>query len=167
MADEKNDGTTMELPTDDEILISRSFDAPARIVFAAITRPEHVRRWWAPRSRGEMIHCEIDFRVGGSWRYVMRTRTGVEVGFSGTFQEIEAPHRIVQTEIFDPFPHLPSIVTVVLTETAGRTTLTSRVRYPSKEVRDQVIGTGMESGMRESYLQLAAEVVALAGADAS
>ncbi|MBL8717691.1 MAG: SRPBCC family protein [Myxococcales bacterium] len=157
-----DDGTQLELPTDREILITRSFAAPARIVFEAITRPEHVRRWWAPRSRGEMLVCEVDFRVGGGWRYVMRTNSGMEVGFSGKFLEIEAPLRVVQTEIFDPFPDAASVVTVTLREAAGRTTLESRILYPSREVRDQVIATGMEHGMRESYRQLTEVVDALA-----
>lgn len=157
-----DDGTQLELPTDREILITRSFAAPARIVFEAITRPEHVRRWWAPRSRGEMLVCEVDFRVGGGWRYVMRTNSGMEVGFSGKFLEIEAPLRVVQTEIFDPFPDAASVVTVTLREAAGRTTLESRILYPSREVRDHVIATGMEHGMRESYRQLTEVVDALA-----
>lgn len=158
---EQRDGTTLELPADREILITRTFDAPARLVFVALTRPEHVRRWWAPKSRGEMVSCEIDFRVGGKWRYVMRAR-GFEIGFSGTFLEIEAPTRVVQTEIFDPFPDAPSTVTVLLAERDGKTTLTCRSVYPSKEVRDQVIASGMEGGMRESYLQLTAVVASLA-----
>jgi uncharacterized protein YndB with AHSA1/START domain len=160
-SESSNDGTTLELPSDREILITRSFAAPARIVFEAITKPEHVRRWWAPRSRGEMLLCEIDFRVGGSWRYVMRATQGFEVGFSGKFLEIEAPYRLVQTEIFDPFPDAASVVTVVLTESGGKTILTSRSLYPSQEIRDQVIATGMEDGMRESYRQLTEVVTAL------
>lgn len=156
------DGTTLELPTDCEILITRTFDAPAHIVFEAITRPEHVSRWWAPKSRGSMVSCESDLRVGGAWRNVMRANNGYVVGFSGTFLEIETPIRIVQTEIFDPFPEAVSTVTVTLTEHAGRTTLTSRSVYPSKEVRDQVIASGMEDGMRESYLQLTELVDGLA-----
>jgi uncharacterized protein YndB with AHSA1/START domain len=157
-----NDGTKLELPSDCEILISRAFNAPARIVFEAMTRPEHIRRWWAPRSRGEMLVCEVDFRVGGAWRYTMRTKGGFEVGFSGKFLEIDAPTRVVQTEIFDPFPDAPSVVTVLLTEAGGTTTLTSRVVYPSKAVRDQVIASGMEDGMRESYRQLTAVIDAAA-----
>jgi uncharacterized protein YndB with AHSA1/START domain len=149
-----HDGTTLELPTDREILISRSFDAPARIVFEALTTAEHVRRWWAPRSRGELLRCEIDFRVGGTWRYAMRGTGGVEVGFHGAFLEIEAPTRVVQTEIFDPFPDAPSTVTLLLAERGGRTTLTSRSVYPSRAIRDQVLATGMEDGMRESMRQL-------------
>lgn len=160
-----DDGTTLDLVGDRELRITRSFEAPARIVFEAITRPEHVRRWWAPRSRGQMLECEVDLRVGGAWRYVMRTNTGMEVGFSGKFLEIEAPTRLVQTEIFDPFPDTVSVVTVTLREADGRTTLESRVAYPSKEVRDQVLSTGMEHGMRESYRQLTEVAEALGGRD--
>lgn len=156
------DKTTLELVADREIVIARAFDAPARIVFEAITRPEHVRRWWAPRTRGEMIQCDVDFRVDGAWRYVMRTTRGMEVGFSGKFLEIDVPSRIVQTEIFDPFPEVVSVVTVTLVEADGKTTLQSRVRYPSKEVRDQVLATGMEHGARESYQQLGDLVESLA-----
>lgn len=157
----KNDGTTLSLPSDREILITRAFAAPARIVFAALTSPEHVRNWWAPRSRGAMLVCEIDFRVGGAWRYTMRTNDGYEVGFSGTFLEIEAPRRVVQTEVFDPFPDAGSVVTMELAEEGGKTTMTCRSVYPSKEIRDQVIATGMEDGMRESYQQLTDVVTSL------
>jgi uncharacterized protein YndB with AHSA1/START domain len=158
---EANDGTLVELPSDREICITRSFAAKARIVFEAMSQPEHVRKWWAPRSRGEMTVCEIDFRVGGAWRYVMRTRSGQEVGFSGKFLEIQAPLRVVQTEIFDPFPDLGSVVTAELAERAGTTTLTCRCVYPSKEVRDQVLATGMEDGMRESYRQFSDVILSL------
>lgn len=158
------DGTTLELPSEREILITRSFQAPAELVFEALTKPEHVRRWWAPRSRGEILQCEIDFRVGGSWRYVMRAKPGFEVGFSGKYLEIEAPTRVVQTEIFDPFPDAAAIVTVQLSERDGRTTLTSRSLYPSQAVRDQVIASGMEDGMRESFRQLTEVVQSLTNA---
>jgi len=163
-SDAARDGTTIELPSDREILFTRTFDAPARLVFEALTRPEHVRQWWAPRSRGELLRCEIDCRVGGTWRLVMRASNGFEVGFSGTYLEVEAPTRLVQTEVFDPFPEAGAVVTVELVERGGRTTLTSRARYPSKAVRDQVLATGMEDGARESYRQLTELVVTLAGA---
>lgn len=158
------DGTTMELPSDTEIVITRAFDAPAWIVFEAITKAEYISRWWAPRSRGEMVSCESDMRVGGKWRNVMRANNGYLVGFSGEYLELDPPHRIVQTEIFDPFPDAGSVVTVTLTEEGGRTTLTSHVRYGSRAIRDQVIGSGMEHGMRESYLQLTEVVAGLAAA---
>jgi uncharacterized protein YndB with AHSA1/START domain len=160
-SDSANDGTKLELSSDREILITRVFKAPARLVFEAMTKPEYIRRWWAPKSRGEMLTCEVDFRVGGKWRYTMRANRGFEVGFSGTFLEIDAPTRVVQTEIFDPFPDAASTVTMLLVETAGETTMTVRSLYPSKEVRDQVIASGMEDGMRESYRQLTEVVSSL------
>jgi uncharacterized protein YndB with AHSA1/START domain len=148
------DGTTMEVVGEAEIRISRTFDAPARIVFEALHRPENVRRWWAPRSRGEMTLCEIDLRKGGGWRFQMKTVRGDLVGFHGTYLEIDAPHRVVSTEVFDPFPDAGSTVTLTLVEKDGRTTMTQRCVYPSREVRDLVISTGMEDGMRESLRQL-------------
>ena len=156
-----DDGTTLALPSDNEILITRSFAAPARMVWAAITKPEYVKRWWAPRSRGAIVSVDIDCRVGGRWRFVMTANNGMEVGFSGTYLEIEAPHRMVNTEVFDPFPDAPANVTISLTESGGKTTLTNRTRYPSKAVRDQVIATGMEGGMRESMRQLTDVVASL------
>ena len=149
-----NDGTALELPSDTEMLITRAFAAPARLVFEALTKPEHVRRWWAPRSRGAIVSVEIDCRVGGKWRYVMKTLRGMEVGFSGTYLELERPTKIVNTEAFDPFPNAVATVTVALTERGNTTTMTSLSRYPSKAVRDQVIESGMEPGMRESMVQL-------------
>ncbi|MEW5847555.1 MAG: SRPBCC family protein [Myxococcota bacterium] len=159
--DSVNDSTTLELPADREILITRSFNAPLRLVFRAMNEPELVSKWWSPASKGKMTECKIDFRVGGSWRFAMRTHDGMDVGFHGKYLEIDAPHRVVNTEIFDPFPDAAATVTVTLTENGGRTTMTSRSTYPSKEVRDQVIATGMEEGMRESMVQLSAVVESL------
>src|SRR5687767_13400300 len=125
-----NDGTTLELPSDREILISRTFDAPARLVLEALTKPEHVKRWWAPRSLGvSLVVCEIDFRVGGKWRFVMEREGQPLPGFSGEYLEIEAPTRIVQTEVYDPFPDAGATVTVTLTERSGRTTMQNRSVY--------------------------------------
>ena len=156
----ERDGTTLELPSEREILISRAFDAPATLVFEALTKAEHIRRWWAPESRGvTLVVCEVDFRVGGGYRYVMRDANGTEYGFSGEFLEIDAPTRFVHTEVFDPFPDAAATVTVTLAEREGRTAMTNRSLYPSREVRDQVIASGMEDGMRESMRQLT-EVVA-------
>ena len=155
------DGTTLTLPSDEEILIERSFAAPAELVFRALTEPALVKRWWAPASRGSIKSVDIDCRVGGKWRYVMHANNGFEVGFSGVYLELERPHRIVNTEIFDPFPDTPSTVTITLVEKSGRTTMQSRVRYPSRAVRDQVIASGMEGGMRESMVQLSTVVASL------
>ena len=146
---DRDDGTTLELPSDREILITRTFDASAKVVFEAVTRPEHVRRWWAPKSRGEMTACSIDLRVGGEWRFAMRASNGMTVEFYGTYREIDAPTRIVQTEIFAMFPDVVSVVTLTLTEKEGRTTLQSRSVYPYKDVRDQVIAKIGRASCRE------------------
>lgn len=158
------DSTTVTLENDADVVAARTFDAPIALVFRALHEPELVRGWWCPRTRGTMTECTIDFRVGGRWRFAMRTNDGQDVGFSGTYLEIEAPHHVVNTEVFDPFPDLPSTVTVTLTEAAGRTTLTMRSRYPSREVRDLVLATGMEDGMRESWTQLVEVIGGLARA---
>jgi len=157
--------TTVTLLDPSSLLITRWFEAPARVVFEAVSRPEHIRRWWAPRSRGEVVSCEADVRVGGAWRNVMRTKHGMEVGFSGTILELDPPFRLVQTEIFDPFPDTVSTVTLTLTEAGARTRLDLVVAYPSAEVRQQVLATGMEDGMRESHDQLTEVVVGLLSAD--
>ncbi len=111
------------LPTDEQILIEREFDAPRELVFRAYTEPELVRRWW-PGKRGEMSVAEIDLRVGGAWRYAMLAEGGFEVAFHGEFREIEAPDRLVNTEAYegipDPDEHA-GLVTVTLTEKDGRT----------------------------------------------
>ena len=153
--------TTVTLEGEGDIVIRRSFDAPLTLVFEALHKPEHVRRWWCPSTRGEMTVCEIDFRVGGRWRFMMKTLDGSDVGFSGTYLEIDAPARVVQTEVFDPFPESPSTVTLTLAAQGPRTLMTQHVRYPSREVRDMVLATGMEDGMRESLVQLAAVVASL------
>lgn len=142
---------TVTLPTDEQILITREFDAPRHLVYKAWTTPELVKRWWSGR-RGEMTLAEIDLRVGGAWRYVMIAHGGFEVGFHGEFLEIEPDERIVQTEIFEGTPDgdsAPAINTITFTETDGRTTLTLLTEVPSREIRDIIIDSGMEGGMQE------------------
>lgn len=154
------DPTTVTLDGDTDVVASRAFDAPLARVYRALHDPELIRRWWCPRSKGVMTACTVDFRVGGRWRFAMQTHDGRDVGFSGEYLEI-APDRVVNTEVFDPFPDLPAVVTATLSEQGGRTTLTVRSRYPSREVRDMVVATGMEHGMRESWVQLGEVVGAL------
>lgn len=142
---------TVTLPTDQQILITREFDAPKHLVYKAYTTPELVKRWWSGK-RGEMTLAEIDLRVGGAWRYVMIALGGFEVGFHGEFLEIEPDERIVQTEIFEGTPDgdsPPAVNTVTFTETGGRTTLTLLTEVPSREIRDIIIESGMEGGMQE------------------
>ncbi|HUG15076.1 MAG TPA: SRPBCC family protein [Thermomicrobiales bacterium] len=136
------------------IVLRRAFNASADLVFDATTEPNHVRNWWGPRGTVLSV-CEIDPRVGGRWRYVMLGPDGEEIGFSGEYLEIERPSKIVHTEVFEPMPGEPAVVTVTFAERAGRTLVTSTSLYPSNEIRDIVIGTGMEAGAAESFDRLA------------
>jgi uncharacterized protein YndB with AHSA1/START domain len=139
---------TVTLPTDEQILITREFDAPKHLVYKAWTTPELVKRWWSG-NRGEMTIAEIDLRVGGAWRYVMVTDDGFEVAFHGEYREIVPNERIVSTEVYEGMPEGEALNTVTFTETEGRTTLTVLVQHASKEARDAHIDSGMESGMQE------------------
>ena len=141
------------LPADDQILITREFDAPKHLVFRAFTEPDLVRRWWHT-GRGEMTVCEIDLRVGGTWRYVMVATNGFEVAFHGEYRDLVPNERIVTTEVYEGLPEdqqpEEDVVNIVsFTEADGRTTLTLLVQTPSKEVRDAIINSGMEGGMQE------------------
>ena len=150
------------LPTDEQILITREFDAPKHLVYKAFTTPELVKRWWNAK-RGEVTVAEIDLRVGGAWRYVMVADGGFEVGFHGEYREIVPNERIVSTEIYEGLPEGVSdeeggtVNTATFTEADGRTTLTILVQAPSKETRDAIIESGMEAGMQDA-LDLLEEV---------
>jgi uncharacterized protein YndB with AHSA1/START domain len=138
------------LPTDEQILITREFDAPKHLVYRAWTTPELVRRWWSGH-RGEMTIAEMDLRVGGAWRYVMVAHGGHQVAFHGEYREIVPNERIVSTEVYErPWPEgEPAVNTVTFTEVDGRTTLTLLSQLASREDRDTVINSGMELGMQE------------------
>ena len=143
-------GTAMvTLPTDEQILITREFDAPKHLVYKAWTTPELVKRWWHA-NRGEATIAEIDLRVGGAWRYVMVTDDGFEVGFHGEYREIVTNERIVTTEVYEGMPDGEAVDTLTLTEVDGRTTLTVLVEHPTKEGRDAHINFGMEGGMQDA-----------------
>lgn len=144
---------TVSLPSDREILITRVFDAPAALVWEAMTRPEHVRRWWGWET-SPLVVCDIDLRVGGSWRYVSREPDGTEFGWHGTYKELDGPHRLVSTEVFEGFPDAGSVNTMTLTERDGTTTLTTMVLHESNEYRDGHINSGMEGGMQHSFNRL-------------
>ena len=141
------------LPGKEQLLITREFDAPKHLVYKAISTPELVKKWWNAK-RGEVTVAEIDLQVGGKWRYVMVTPDGFEVGFHGEYREIVPNERIVTTEVYEGAPggdEGGSLNTVTLTETDGRTTMTVLCEYPSEEVRDMVIESGMEAGMQDAY----------------
>jgi len=149
-----SDSFTVTTPSDREITLTRLFAAPRRLVFEAMTRPEHVRRWWGILDdRHSVTICEIDLRPGGAWRFAGRGPQG-EYGFHGVYREVDAPARLVYTEIFDPFPDVESVVTQLLTEEGGKTLLTVTAVYPSREVRDSVVATGMARGAAISYDRL-------------
>jgi uncharacterized protein YndB with AHSA1/START domain len=141
----------LDLPSDNEFCISREFNAPRELIFDCWSKPEHVRRWW--HAYGGLTTCDIDFRVGGTWRYTFPSEHG-EIGFNGVYQEISRPERIVHTMIFEPMPGDPAIITVTLEDIGGRTRVTEMTSVASKEIRDAIIATGMESGARLSYDQL-------------
>ena len=148
------------LPADTQILITREFDAPRHLVWKAYTTPDLIARWWGGE-HGKVTSVEVDLRVGGTWRYVLAANEGFEVAFHGEYREISEPERLVNTEIYEGAPEGVGVVTTTLTESDGRTTLTQLCEYGSREVRDAVIDSGMESGMQESMDALEQVVVSL------
>jgi len=146
---------TVTLPTDEQILITREFDAPKHLVYKAWTTPELVKRWWHAK-RGEVTVVEIDLRVGGAWRYVMVADDGFEVGFHGEYREIAPNERIVSTEIYEGLPEGVSeeegatVNTTTFTEANGRTTLILLMQAASKISRDAIIDSGMEAGLQDA-----------------
>ncbi|HEY9357429.1 MAG TPA: SRPBCC family protein [Arthrobacter sp.] len=157
MAQASSGTMDVTFPSDEEILITSTLNAPRHLVYRAWTTPELVRRWW-PGRRGEMTVAEMDFRVGGAWRYVMVAHGEFEVGFHGTYREIVPNERIVNTEVME-MPGVPTdseegaVVNTVTFEEAdgGATTVRIRTDAGSKEVRDMIAQSGMEGGVREQF----------------
>ena len=137
---------TTEVPN--EIQMTRTFDAPRRLVVKAMSTPELIKRWLGG-VRATVLSADIDFRVGGAYRYVLRPHKGADFGFGGTYREI-SDDRVVHSEAFDGYPG-ESLVTTTFVEQAGRTTMTVRVRFESQQIRDAVLATGMANGAGESY----------------
>ena len=149
-------------PSDREIRLTRIFDAPRSLVWEAMTRPDHVKRWWGVlNDKHSVAVCEIDLRVGGAWRFVGRGPEGNYPAFYGIYREIVPPERLVFTELFEPYPDSGSVVTTEFTDEQGKTRMTVTALYPSLEVRDMVIGTGMAKGAATSYDRLEDLVVDL------
>lgn len=145
--------TNIERRSDREMVVTRTFNAPARIVFDAWTKPELVMRWWAPRSTGmKLVACEIDLRVGGKYRYVFRGEGETQLVFFGTYKEVERPTRIVSTDE-EQTPDGQAVTTTTFTEKAGKTTVIMHQLFASKELLDEEI-SGMEAGTREQFEQL-------------
>ncbi|MGH8966026.1 MAG: SRPBCC family protein [Actinomycetes bacterium] len=141
------------LPSDTRILVTREFAAPRHLVWRAFTTPDLVERWWSG-GKGEITLVEMDLRVGGRWRHVLRTDDGTEVGFHGEYREVVAPQRVVCTEVYEGIPEgedEPALCTYVFSEADGRTTLTLAIDMSSKEGRDAMLASGMETGMQAQY----------------
>lgn len=156
-----SDSFTVTTPSDQEIRLTRVFNAPRHLVFEAMTKPEHVTQWWGRLGEGYSVPvCEIDLRVGGRWRFVNRHPHG-EAAFHGEYREITPPGRLVFTEIFEEFPDTVSVVTAEFADEDGKTRFTATVWYPSREVRDVVLSTGMSTGAGMSYDRLEDLVEAL------
>src|SRR3981189_1849872 len=150
----KNTGTLkVSLPTEREIVMTRAFDAPRRLVFDALTKPELLKRWFGPRG-WSLVVCEADLKVGGAWRWVLRGPDGRDMGMRGVYQEIKPPERLLSTEAVYDHPRAP-LHTPLPSEEDGKTTFTITVRYASQEIRDAVIKSGMEHGAAECYDKLA------------
>src|SRR5262245_51974582 len=151
---------TLTMPSDREIEMTRVFEAPRKLVFEAHSKAEHIRRWWGPRAM-TMTVCEMDFRVGGKWRFVLQ-RGGRDYGFRGEYRKIVEPELSEWTLEFEGAPGQIGVETMRLTEKEGKTTLTVRSDYPSKESRDETLRSGMESGAAETWDRLAEYLVHLA-----
>jgi len=149
MATASSAATNVTLPSDREILVTREFDAPRDLVFKAMTDPTLIPRWWGPRQQTTIVD-KMDVRPGGAWRFIHRGPDG-ETAFRGEYREIVAPERIVQTFEWEPMAGHISVETATFTERDGRTLLTTRSVFASKEDRDGMIQSGMESGLRETY----------------
>jgi uncharacterized protein (TIGR03086 family) len=141
------------LPSDCQILITRRFEAPASLVWRALTEPRLLLRWWGP-SWCPLVTCEVDLRVGGAWRYLARNADGEEFGWHGEYREIEPGHRIVTTEVFEGFPDAGSLNTMTLDEADGVTTLRTLVVHTCREHRDGHLQSGMENGMQDTFDRL-------------
>ena len=143
----------LTLPTDEQIVITRDFDAPRHLVYQAYTTPDLVKRWFHAK-RGTVTVADIDLRVGGTWRYAMVTDSGEEVAFHGEYRELVPDERIVTTEVYEgapePDPGDEVVNTVTLEEVDGRTRWTLVIQCPSREVRDAIIDSGMEAGLQDA-----------------
>ena len=145
-----------------QMVITRTFAAPAALVYEAMTTPEHIRQWWGA-GHGEVTICEVDLRVGGRWHYAQVTPGGEEVSFSGEYRELDPPRSLVHTESFDNIQSPPAVVETSFTEQDGTTTLRAVITYDSPETVEMVLASGMEGGLNDSYDALEKVAQGLAG----
>jgi uncharacterized protein YndB with AHSA1/START domain len=155
---------TMSTPSDQEIVLTRDFDAPRSLVFEAFTRPEHLKRWWGLRG-STLVVCQVDLRPGGAWRFVTRGPKGHENPFAGAYREITPPERLVYSLVYDVegAREHPGLVTDVFTEQNGRTRLVETMLFPSREGRDGLLQSGMKHGAAETFDRLAELLATLLG----
>lgn len=153
MVANKNKSLTVTLPSDREIVMTRVFHAPRRLVFEAHTKREHLERWWGPQGFTLLV-CDIDLRVGGAYRFVQRGPDGGEYAFRGVYRELMPPERMVQTFEFEGMPGHIALQTLTFLEHGGKTTLTTNILCDSVEDRDGMLQSGMEDGAGESLDRL-------------
>jgi len=161
MTEKERFATTLTTPSDREIVITRVFNAPPRLVFEAWTRPEHVRHWYGTKDL-TLVTCQIDLRPGGAYRYELRDASGQEYAFSGVYREVVPYSRLIYTDSFEGMPGHEALVTLTLEEDDGKTRLVSRSLYQTVQVRDAHIRSGMEQGMRETFSRLDAHLQTMA-----
>ncbi|MET8268335.1 SRPBCC domain-containing protein [Micromonospora arida] len=150
-----DDPLVVHTPGDREIVLSRLFEAPARLVFAAFTRPELLARWYGARG-WRLTECDVDLRIGGRWRFVSQGPEGARMVQAGVYRQIEPPHRLVCTERFDDqsYPG-ETLVSHEFSEVAGRTTVTTTLLYATAEGRNIVLRYPMARGVGQSFTRLA------------
>jgi uncharacterized protein YndB with AHSA1/START domain len=153
MMSQEQTAATITTPSDREIHIERQFDAPRDRVFAVYTDPELIGEWWGPRGTTTEV-VEMDVRTGGDWRFVAHNSDGSQTGFRGTYREVSAPERIVQTFEWDGMPGYVSVETAVFEDLGDRTKVTTTSTFHTTEERDGMLGSGMEGGLNETYARL-------------
>lgn len=151
-------------PSDTEIVLTRAFAASRQLVFDALTTPDLLARWHGAQG-WNLVECDVDLRVGGAWRFVSRGPGGAEMTMSGVYREVDPPARLVHTEALEHGDAGDALVTMVLDEHSGSTTLTTTIRYPTRELRDAVVATRMAGGVGESYDRLAEVLASTEAAD--
>jgi uncharacterized protein YndB with AHSA1/START domain len=145
--------TTFTTPSDREIAMSRVFDAPKRLLWAALTDPRHLPKWMLGPAGWTMPVCEVDLRPGGAWHFVWRRADGTEMGMTGVYREVNPYDRLVNTEAWGG-DWAETLNTTELFEADGRTTVVTTMLFPSHEARDRAMGTGMNDGVERSYALL-------------
>jgi uncharacterized protein YndB with AHSA1/START domain len=151
MAQTRSQAWEITLPSDREIVMTRTIDAPRSLVFEAHTRPEHLVHWWG---MSPLTVCEVDLRPGGAYRFVERNEAGEEFGFRGEYREIVVPERLTYTFEYEGLPGHISVETLIFEERDGRTLVTGRTVFDSGEDRDGMMESGMEEGANVSYDRL-------------